>query len=333
MSRLSLELGNDSYDIIIERGVIARAAEHLNLDRKVLIVTDSGVPAEYAAQVAKAAKEGYICTILQGESSKNMDTFRDILKELLLHSFTRKDCVVAVGGGVVGDLSGFAAACYMRGIDFYNIPTTLLSQVDSSIGGKTAIDFEGVKNIVGAFYQPKKVLIDPDTLKTLDRRQFNAGLAEAIKMAATCDEELFRFIADSSDPDEDIQKIIEGALIIKKNVVEQDPKETSLRKVLNFGHTVGHAIESFYAGRYLHGECVAMGMIPMSSQEAADEIRRVLERYDLPVECDASADDLMPYLVHDKKSTGSTISTVYVPGIGSFEFRGLEPDEIRGLIS
>lgn len=333
MSKISLELGKDSYDIIIERGVISRAAQHLDLDRKVLVVTDSGVPADYARKIARAAKEGYICTILQGESSKNMDTFRDILKELLLHSFTRRDCVVAVGGGVVGDLSGFAAACYMRGIDFYNIPTTLLSQVDSSIGGKTAIDFEGVKNIVGAFYQPKKVLIDPDTLKTLDRRQFSAGLAEAIKMAATCDERLFRFIADSEDPSEDIQTIIEGALQIKKNVVEQDPKETGLRKVLNFGHTVGHAIESFYAGRYLHGECVAMGMIPMSSKEAADEIRRVLEKFGLSVACDASADDLMPFLVHDKKSTGTAISTVYCPKIGEFEFRSLSPDEIREQIS
>lgn len=332
MSTLRLELGKDSYDIVVERGALDKCADLMDLDRKVLVVTDSGVPEKYAQKAASAAREGYVFTIPQGEASKNMDTFTVILKELLDKGFTRKDCVVAVGGGVVGDLSGFAAACYMRGIDFYNIPTTLLSQVDSSIGGKTAIDLAGVKNIVGAFYQPKKVLIDPDTLSTLDRRQFAAGMAEAIKMAATCDRQLFELIATSLNPEEDIQEIIEGALKIKKYVVEQDPKESGLRKVLNFGHTIGHAIESFYAGRYLHGECVAMGMIPMSSPAAAEDIRDALALFDLPSEYDATADDLMPFVLHDKKSTGGAVSTIYVPEIGQFRMVDLTPEELREYI-
>ena len=188
---IHMNLGQDSYDIVVERGVLTKANQHLNLNRRVLIVTDEGVPSEYAKTLAAQCRDSVICTIDQGESSKSLSVFEKLLHVMLDRDFSRKDCVVAVGGGVVGDLSGFAASAYMRGIDFYNIPTTLLSQIDSSIGGKTAINFGGVKNIVGAFYQPKKVLIDPDLLKTLPSRQIANGLAEAIKMSLTSDKELF----------------------------------------------------------------------------------------------------------------------------------------------
>ena len=247
---------------------------------------------------------------------------------MLDKSFTRGDCVVAVGGGVVGDLSGFAASCYMRGVDFYNIPTTLLSQVDSSIGGKTAIDFGGVKNIVGAFYQPKKVIIDPEVLETLSRRQLMAGLAEAIKMAATNDAELFELIENSADLTTDLPQIIYRALMIKKSVVEQDPRETGLRKVLNFGHTIGHAVESFSAGKLLHGECVALGMIPMSGDNAAARIKSVLEKYGLPSKIGQSAEELMPFLKHDKKMASDGIAAVIVDEIGSFRLCRMSADEI-----
>ena len=324
-----MELGADSYDIVVERGALKKAGEYLDLDRKVVVVTDDGVPAEYARTVADQAKEGTVFTIPQGEANKNMHTFEDILGAMLEASLTRKDCVVAVGGGVVGDMSGFAAACYMRGIDFYNIPTTLLSQVDSSIGGKTAIDFKGVKNIVGAFFQPKKVLIDPDTLDTLSVRQVNAGLAEAIKMAATSDAQLFEKIEKSADLNADITDIIIGALNIKKDVVEQDPKESGLRKILNFGHTIGHAIEAYYEGEYLHGECVAMGMLPMCDGNVRARLEEVLTKYDLPTGCDAGAEELMPYIMHDKKMGKGTLSVIYVPEIGSFEIREVEPSLIE----
>ena len=153
--KLHMNLGENSYDIVIEHGVLSRAAEHLNLNRRVCVVTDSGVPARYAETVAAQCRESLVVTFPQGEASKNLDTFSKVLADMLDAGFTRSDCVVAVGGGVVGDLAGFAASAYMRGIDFYNIPTTLLSQIDSSIGGKVAVDFHGYKNIVGAFHQPK----------------------------------------------------------------------------------------------------------------------------------------------------------------------------------
>lgn len=317
-----------NYDIVLEPGAIKNAGELLNLNRRVLVVTDSGVPAQYAETVAAQCSEAVIVTIPQGEHSKCFDEFRHLLSEMLDKSFTRGDCVVAVGGGVVGDLSGFAASCYMRGVDFYNIPTTLLSQVDSSIGGKTAIDFGGVKNIVGAFYQPKRVIIDPEVLETLSRRQLMAGLAEAIKMAATNDAELFELIENSADLTADLPQIIYRALMIKKSVVEQDPRETGLRKVLNFGHTIGHAVESFSAGKLLHGECVALGMIPMSGDNAAARIKSVLEKYGLPSKIGQSAEELMPFLKHDKKMASDGIAAVIVDEIGSFRLCRMSADEI-----
>lgn len=316
------------YDIVLEPGAIEKAGELLDLNRRTLIVTDSGVPVRYAETVAAQCKDAVIVTIPQGEQSKCFDEFKHLLQEMLDASFTRSDCVVAVGGGVTGDLSGFAASCYMRGVDFYNIPTTLLSQVDSSIGGKTAIDFGGVKNIVGAFYQPKKVVIDPKVLKTLSRRQLMAGLAEAIKMAATNDAELFSLIERSADLTADLPEMIYRALMIKKSVVELDPRETGLRRVLNFGHTIGHAVESFNAGRLLHGECVALGMIPMSGENAAMRIRAVLKKYGLPTEIGQTADELMPFLKHDKKTGADGISAVVVDEIGKFRLCRMSADEI-----
>ena len=315
------------YDIVIGQGILKSAGELLDLNRKVLIVTDSGVPESYAKTVADLSETPVLVTIPKGEASKNINEFSSILSAMLKAGFSRGDCVVAVGGGVVGDISGFAASCYMRGIDFYNLPTTLLSQVDSSIGGKTAIDFDGVKNAVGVFYQSKKVLIDTDTLETLDKRQLSAGLAEAIKMAATSDAELFSFIEDSKDLKADLPKIIEAAIKIKRSVVEQDPKESGLRRVLNFGHTVGHAIESASGGKLLHGECVALGMLPFSSGEVRKRLENVLKKYGLPTEIKKS-DALISYISHDKKLTKDGIVTIFVDKIGSFEFRKMTAEQI-----
>ena len=178
---LSMNLGENSYDIVVKRGVLREAAGYLKLDRRVLIVTDDGVPAAYSDTIAEACKYPIKVSVPAGEGSKSFPTFERLCRVMLEKGFTRTDAVVAVGGGVVGDLAGFAAASYMRGIDFYNIPTTFLSQVDSSIGGKTAINLEGVKNIIGAFYQPKKVLIDPEVLRTLPQRQLSSGLPSPSK--------------------------------------------------------------------------------------------------------------------------------------------------------
>ncbi len=329
---ISVKTSMGDYDIILERGAISNLSDYCSTEKRALVVTDSGVPEDYAKTVASQFKNSVIKVIPQGEKSKCFETYRELLEVMSENEFSRSDCVVAVGGGVVGDLSGFTAATYMRGIDFYNIPTTLLSQVDSSIGGKTAIDFGGYKNTVGAFYQPKAVIIDSDVLATLPERQFNNGLAESIKMAATSDKELFEIIENNNVKDV-IDTVIERSLLIKKAVVEEDEKETGLRRVLNFGHTAAHAIETATGlGDYLHGECVAIGMLAFSSENVRKRLVNVLSKYDLPTDFSFGSDELLSALRHDKKADSKGVNIVYVKEIGSFEFKHLNFEELDQVI-
>jgi len=220
----------------------------------------------------------------------------------------------------------------MRGIDFYNIPTTVLSQVDSSIGGKTAVDFGGYKNIVGAFYPPKAVIIDPDTLSTLPARQISNGLAEALKMSLTSDGELFE-IFEKKNAYENIDIIIEKALLIKKHVVEEDEKESGLRKILNFGHTLAHAIESANGMQELyHGECVALGMLPMCSREVRERLIPVLEKLSLPTVFSADYSVLSEAMSHDKKKSGKKITVIFVEEIGSFRMKDIDFNELAQIM-
>ena len=328
---IHMDLNENSYDIVVEKGVIAKAAKHLNLKRRVLIVTDSGVPATYAQTVASQCDKPIICTVEQGEASKSIDVFAYLMSTMLKNGFSRKDCIVAVGGGVVGDLSGFTASAYMRGIDFYNIPTTLLSQIDSSIGGKTAINFENVKNIVGSFYQPKKVLIDSGLLDTLPERQISNGLAEAIKMALTSDKELFNILENKNIKDS-IEDIIIRSLNIKKSVVEQDERESGIRKILNFGHTIGHGIESSQNMNSLyHGECVALGLIPMCDEAIRPRVIDVLKKCNLYNFIEFDWDKIREAAFHDKKADGEFVTVTTVPHIGNFELRTLKCSELLDM--
>ena len=318
---IHMDLGRDSYDILIERDILAKAGQHLNLNRRVLVVTDTVVPEIYAKTLAGQCKKSVICTVEMGENSKSLTVFGHLLQTMLEHDFSRKDCVVAVRGGVVGDLSGFAASSYMRGIDFYNIPTTLLSQIDSSIGGKTAINLGGVKNIVGSFYQPKKVLVDPDLLKTLPPRQIANGMAEAIKMSLTSDKELFELF-ETQDIESSLEEIILRSLSIKKAVVEQDEKEAGLRKILNFGHTVGHGIES--TSKLYHGEAVALGMLPMCSETLRPRVIKVLKKCNLYRELQYDWDRITQAAFHDKKADGSSVTVTLVQEPGAYELKTMD---------
>ena len=326
--KLTINCKTYSYDVIIQRNIINNVSEYLSLQRKVLILTDDGVPSEYVLKISSQCLNPIIVTVKQGEQSKNIDNYQLVMKTLIEHGFTRTDCLVSIGGGVVGDLGGFISSTYMRGIDFYNIPTTLLSQVDSSIGGKTAIDYNGIKNIIGSFYTPKCVLIDPNTLKTLDKRQLHAGLVEAIKMACTCSSSLFEIISKSKNLENDIDEIIFQSLQIKQKIVEEDLEEKGLRRVLNFGHTLGHIIESASNYKLLHGECVGIGMLSFSSDKARKQIKKLLKKYNLPTSYDLSLKDIEDYLIHDKKKTGDYIWIVSVENIGSYELKKIKIDEL-----
>ena len=320
------------YSITVERNSINKLNEYFNLKRKVLIITDNGIPKEYVEIVKKQISFPYVYTIEQGEKNKNFDNYKDILKYMLDCEFTRSDAVIALGGGVVGDLAGFIANSYMRGVDFYNIPTTLLSQVDSSIGGKCAVDFLGVKNSVGCFKFPKGVVIDPNTLKTLDERQFNAGMAEVIKMAMTFNSRLFEFIKDTDDITKNLEYVITESLKLKAYVVEKDPFEIDLRKVLNYGYTIGHAIESLSNGKLLHGECVAIGMVYMTCDTIKDELISALKKYKLPISADIDKDKVIDLIKVDKKAAGDYVTMVYVRKIGTFEFEKVRIEEVRDLL-
>ncbi len=321
------------YAVVSLRGGIGSASELWDLSgRKVLVVTDSGVPAEYAATVAENCG-GKVVTIPCGEAAKCEKYLAAIWNECCEYGMTRSDCIIAVGGGVVGDLAGFAAATYMSGIDFYTIPTTVLSQVDSSVGGKTAIDFGGYKNIVGAFHAPRGVILDEELLTTLPARHVSNGLAEAVKMAATFDEDLFSFI-EENDPFENLGTIIREAVKIKIKVVEEDEHEAGLRRVLNFGHTAAHAIESAAGFEdVLHGEAVAMGMVPMSLDTAKERIEKMLESLSLPTRIPLGAKELTDAVYHDKKMSGGTLTCVVCPEIGKYELVKMTPEEFERRIA
>ena len=331
MKKIRVELGESSYDICVGGGILGSAKEIMNLERKVFILTDAGVPKEYAEKIMEQSKEAVIFTANEGEGTKSLATLSKVLEVMLEFEMSRGDCVVAVGGGVVGDLGGFASSIYMRGIDFYNIPTTLLSQVDSSIGGKTAVNFGGVKNTVGSFHQPRAVLIDTETLKTLPRRQVSAGLAEAVKMSLTSDAELFDIFENSTAFD--VEDIIIRALEVKRAVVEKDEKESGLRKILNFGHTLEHGIEAEegFGGLY-HGECVALGMIPMCSEKVRERLIKVLRKLELPTSYNGDVDAALSHVVHDKKCHGGTVDAVFVDTVGKCRIEKISVEDFSTFV-
>ena len=337
-TKLTMNLGERSYDIIVKSGSLENLYQFARLDRRVAVVTDSGVPAQYAQMVADQCRDAHIITVPQGEASKSFKILESVLKQMLEFGMGRGDLVIAVGGGVVGDLAGFAASIYMRGIDFINCPTTTLSMIDSSIGGKTAVDLGDTKNIVGAFWQPKVVLVDFDALATLPRRHFVNGLAEAIKAGLIADPELFALF-ECEHPEENIERIIYRSLRVKKNVVENDEHEQGQRACLNFGHTIGHGIEAVKGVRgrrtngLFHGECVALGMLPMIEDKSLVRRTRAIYRtLGLPTRTGVDKNKVLSYMQHDKKSTGSTITVIKVPGLGCWRADKIPMTELPALL-
>lgn len=318
------------YDIALGEGVLREAGARIaavTKSRLAAVITDSNVKKLYAAAVQKSLEASGFRTALfafpAGETSKSHRTLLAIYSFLASSGITRSDLIVALGGGVVGDVAGFAAATWQRGIDFVQIPTTLLAQVDSSIGGKTAVDLPEGKNLVGAFWQPRLVLCDPATLRSLDRRNVACGMGEIIKHACIRSASLFETLERGAAV---TPAVIAQNLAIKRDVVEHDERESGERMVLNFGHTIGHAIEKLqhYSGA-THGEAVAMGMVLITRASesngltpagTADRIARLLGRYGLPAECRLPLGDMVRAAVQDKKRSGSLIRLVILRQIG-----------------
>lgn len=309
-------LGN--YDVLIESGLLKRLNHYLDPNLYYVIIADDQIPHIYINSVKDACPNHFLIHFPAGETSKSMTEFARIIDILVDHNIKKDAVIIAVGGGVTGDLAGFVASVYSRGISFIQIPTTLLAQIDSSVGGKVAINTANAKNIIGSIYPPKKVLIDPLTLQTLDKRQISAGMAEMIKYGMIADKAFFDKIKNE-DPYSDWDYYIFKSLEIKKRYVETDEFDNGLRQSLNFGHTIGHALETYYQyQKYLHGEAVAIGMVQiLSNPEIKRQLIDCLKKYNLPTSDPVSFDELKPYINRDKKGRKDLLKIVDVTDIGS----------------
>jgi 3-dehydroquinate synthase len=357
MQKIRVELGDRSYNIFLDRDSLGGLGEVLgrfDFGRKIALVSNPTVYGLYGSAVSKslsaAGFEPVEIIIPDGEEYKNIDSVGKIYEALLRMRLDRKSVLVALGGGVIGDIAGFAASTYMRGIDFVQVPTTLLAQVDSSVGGKTGVNHILGKNMIGTFWQPRVVWIDIATLETLPRREFLAGLAEVIKYGVIWDAELFDFLETNQERILGLDKtalthIIRRSCEIKAEVVSQDERESGLRAILNYGHTIGHAVETVTGyKRYLHGEAVAIGMCLEARLSAemgiigggeADKIRRLTEAYSLPGGLPGGLDlaAFFSSMQLDKKTVSGQMKFILPERIGSVTMRqGISPEDIRKVL-
>ncbi len=337
------------YDIFIERGIIDCCGDYvkqLSGAKRVTVITDTNVEPHYKQRVMDSLENHGFKTkvhIFQaGEESKNLTTIADMYNTLADFGMSRKDIIIALGGGVTGDMAGFAAASYLRGIDFIQIPTSLLAQVDSSVGGKTGVDIPQGKNLVGAFHQPKAVLIDPDTLKTLPDLYLRDGMAEVIKYGCIKDAAFFKKL-EKENAFDCIEDIIETCVSIKRDVVSRDEREAGERMLLNFGHTLGHSIEKLYNFKGIsHGMAVAIGMVLISKagekqkitkSGTTDKIIRLCKKYGLPTSDKSTFEDMADAAKSDKKTAGGSISLVLLSEIGSSFTQKVELDKLLDFIT
>ena len=343
MKKLRVNVGK-GYNIFIEKGLLPSCGEYIKEitnAKKVCVVSDSNVSRFYEKTVVDSIRdegfEVYSFDFPAGEESKKTSTVIEIVEFLADKEFTRSDLVVALGGGVTGDMAGFAAAIYLRGIDYVQIPTSLLAQVDSSVGGKTAVDLPQGKNLCGAFHQPVLVLIDPNTLDTLEPHFFSDGMAEAIKMGCIKSKSLFEKI-ETQEAKDIIEDVIFECVSLKAGVVERDEKEHGERALLNFGHTAGHAIERLHNFKTIsHGEAVGIGMVlicnaaeknGLTKAGCAKRIANVLEKYNLLTEDSHSLKEIVNAMSSDKKRTGTAIKFILIKDIGEGYINPVKNEDI-----
>ncbi len=348
MKTVHVETGNP-YDILIERGLIDSCGEQikkLSNAKKITVISDSNVAPLYQWRVLNSLeKNGFnvkIHIFEAGEEQKNLNSISKMYQTLADFGMTRSDLIVALGGGVTGDMAGFAAATYLRGIDFVQIPTSLLAQVDSSVGGKTGVDLPFGKNLVGAFHQPIAVLIDPDTLSTLSNKFISDGMAEVIKYGCIKDARFFEFLANENAL-EHIEEVIETCVSVKRDVVSRDEKEKGERILLNFGHTFGHSIEKLYDFKGItHGMAVAIGMVLIASagekqgiteHGTTEKIAEVCKKYGLPTTTEFTFREMADSAKNDKKSVGSSINLVMLSKIGTSLTKKVSFEDLEQFIT
>ncbi|MBO0472727.1 3-dehydroquinate synthase [Enterococcus ureasiticus] len=351
--KLTVTLPNHSYDLTIEKGVlngIGSWVKELWSPQKIVIITDTNVQPLYGELVQKSLKEtGYeVATFVinAGEQSKSLSVAAEVYDFLADEGMTRSDGIIALGGGVVGDLAGFVASTYMRGLHFLQVPTTLLAQVDSSIGGKTAVNTKKAKNLVGTLAQPDGVLIDPATLDTLETRRIQEGIAEIIKSAAIADEKLWQkldALTDELDLRAHATEIIAACCKIKRKVVEEDELDNGVRLLLNFGHTIGHALENTAGyGNLTHGEGVAIGMSQITRVAESksltpigtiEQLNKMIQKFHLPIQSNHwDQEQLYMALTHDKKARGGKINIILLEKIGKAKIVRIPIEEMKSYL-
>lgn len=357
MSVLQVGLGDRSYPITIESGCLKSVASDLAAHfpaSRYGIISDDNVAEHYGYDLQKSLEQaGLGCDLFvfkSGEENKNLGTVGSLISQAAQKGFDRKSMFIALGGGVSGDIAGFVAATYMRGVPFIQIPTSLLAQVDSSVGGKTGVDIPEGKNLVGAFYQPKAVYIDPDVLKTLPEKEYINGMAEVIKHGIIRDADYFQMFGDKFDrimnlDPEILKELILVSCRIKSEVVAADEHESNIRRILNFGHTIGHAVEAASEFSLAHGFAVAIGMVAVTritvnkgliGEDVLDDITAMLKRYGLPTEVPADLDRgiIKSYLLTDKKRIGSKTSYILPKCIGEVTIsEDVREDEIDAVLN
>lgn len=317
MKQIQIYTETKKYPIYIQKGILSHLDKYLSKNDEYVLITDTGVPMIWQVKILEQLPHCFKIVMTQGEKNKSLATYTYILKKLIEHKVSRKAKLIALGGGVVGDIAGFVAATYKRGISFIQVPSTTLAMIDSSIGGKTAIDFQGYKNMIGAFYPPEKVLIDIDILHTLDKRNYHNGLVEAIKCGLILDQSLLELIEN----DACIEEIIFHSLKVKQSIIEQDEKESNIRMVLNFGHSFGHAIEAHAQGKLLHGEAIGIGMLWLLPDSLRLRVKKLLLKLNCPITYKASYQELLPYLKQDKKATKNYLNLVLVETVGKAQIK------------
>lgn len=349
MKKLTVNLPERNYDILIGRNILSEAQKHiLKLSpaaKKAVVVTDENVAPLYSDGLVKslsgAGLKVKLIVLPQGEGTKSLNKLSFLYDEALSFKITRTDVAIALGGGVIGDLTGFFASTVLRGIDFYQIPTTLLAQVDSSVGGKVAVNVAAGKNLVGAFYQPKLVLIDTTTLNSLSDEIFSDGMAEVIKYGFIKDEKLLALLEEHNSRDK-LNAVIDDVIFtccdIKRKIVENDERDTGERMILNFGHTLGHVIEKQYNfSTYTHGKAVAYGMylaaalgekLLISDEGLSERVKKIISAFNLPVKIPLFKSSIESTVALDKKSSGKSISFIFVKKAGETAVKKITPEAL-----
>lgn len=319
---LKINLQERSYSCFIKRGILKTLTSFFGVDKKVLIIKDKNVSFDYLDDLKK--NNVFVEEFEASEHHKSFEYYRKYIDILIEHNFSRSDIVCAIGGGVTGDLAGFVASTFKRGCKFINCPTTTLSFVDSSVGGKVAINENGIKNIVGSFYQPILVLIDPDVLSSLPVRHYYNGLVEALKMGLIGDEKLFQLFKENNYQNH-LEEIIYRSLDLKRKIVEEDEQEKNVRKLLNFGHTIGHAIESLHLDEIYHGEAVACGMLYMIEDDVLrQEVKKIIEKMGIKTDIKIDKNEVIELIMNDKKASSSKIDIIKVKDVGHGYIKTIE---------